>query len=94
VSWDEDLEYSNGANGFCQDCGAATDEPWHAYCSGCYAQQQGWTSSRRNEDDGNASVEELVPRSTRQAGHTSAWLKGYHAGYQQGVQDARTGRAA
>jgi len=99
MSWDDDFEYSNGANGSCQDCGAATDQPWHAYCSDCYAEQQGWTRHSGDEDDhqdddaSDATVERLVSSATRQAGHTAAWLGGYHAGYQQGIQDASSGRA-
>ena len=38
----EFAEYSNGADGTCQDCGADTAEPYHAYCSACYRRQQGW----------------------------------------------------
>jgi hypothetical protein len=37
-----DFEYANGASGSCQECGEATDEPWHAYCPSGYAQEQGW----------------------------------------------------
>ena len=44
MSWD-DHEYSNGADGTCQECGADTDEEWHAYCPDCFAEQQGWSST-------------------------------------------------
>ena len=37
-----EFEYSNGASGECQECGAETEEEWHAYCGDCYAGQNGW----------------------------------------------------
>ena len=37
-----DADYSNSADGFCQSCGEATAEPWHAYCFECYREEQGW----------------------------------------------------
>lgn len=50
MSYDEyDVEYSNGACGECQSCGAATAEAWHAYCSDCYAEQNGWKRPARPE---------------------------------------------
>jgi hypothetical protein len=43
-----DFEYSNGACGCCLGCGEATDEPWHAFCSDCWREQDGWRRSDRN----------------------------------------------
>jgi hypothetical protein len=37
-----DWEFSNGADGTCQECGADTDEEWHVLCCDCYGKQQGW----------------------------------------------------
>ena len=37
-----EFEYSNGASGECQDCGAETEEEWHQFCGDCYARQNGW----------------------------------------------------
>ncbi len=39
---DFEIEYSNGADGFCAECGVETDEPWHRLCSDCWAVEQGW----------------------------------------------------
>ena len=53
-----DFEYSNGADGSCQECGAETAEEWHAVCPDCFAEQQGWrtTDSRTFlETDSGAS---------------------------------------
>ena len=44
-------EYSNGACGACIECGSETEEEWHAYCSDCYAQEQGWGTSTRPDTD-------------------------------------------
>jgi hypothetical protein len=53
-----DLEYSNGADGSCQECGEATDEEWHVYCSDCYAQEQGWRTSSADADALAAQAED------------------------------------
>jgi hypothetical protein len=39
--------YANEADGYCQQCGAETTEPWHAYCPDCFATQEGWTRPGR-----------------------------------------------
>jgi hypothetical protein len=46
-----DFEYSNAADGACQQCGADTDEEWHAFCADCFAEQQGWRRPDRAELD-------------------------------------------
>ena len=43
-------EYANGADGCCQICGESTEEEWHAFCSSCYAEEQGWGPSRHRPD--------------------------------------------
>jgi hypothetical protein len=64
----DDFEYSNGANGSCQECGEGTDEPWHAYCSGCYAEQNGWRRHDRealewqHEDREKVTLTDVVER--------------------------------
>lgn len=40
-------EYSNGADGTCQECGEETAEEWHVYCADCYAREQGWSRPAR-----------------------------------------------
>ena len=47
---DFEFNYSNGADGSCQECGEATEEEWHAYCAACYAEQQGWVRPRQHHD--------------------------------------------
>jgi len=42
-----DVEYSNAADGTCQECGEPTEEEWHAYCSDCFAEQHGWRRPNR-----------------------------------------------
>lgn len=39
-------EYSNGADGSCQECGEATEEEWHLLCRHCYAEENGWDAER------------------------------------------------
>jgi hypothetical protein len=56
---DDDREYSNGADGSCQECGAPTDEPWHAYCPPCYAREMGW--ERDDEDEEPTRVLSAMP---------------------------------
>jgi hypothetical protein len=52
MSWDDGYEYSNGANGSCQECGADSDEEWHAFCARCFAGRQGWSSTpKRHAED-------------------------------------------
>jgi hypothetical protein len=46
---DYDGGFSNHADGSCQTCGEDTEEPWHAFCARCYAEEQGWTSPARTE---------------------------------------------
>jgi hypothetical protein len=43
----DDFEYSNGACGSCADCGEATSEEWHTYCSDCFAERNGWRRPNR-----------------------------------------------
>lgn len=52
---DFETEYSNGADGSCQECGEPTDEEWHAYCAECYAAREG---SRRPDRDALARQHE------------------------------------
>jgi hypothetical protein len=64
----DEFQYSNGANGSCQECGEATEEEWHVYCSGCYAEQQGWRRPDRDalrwqhEDREQVALTEIVAR--------------------------------
>ena len=70
MSWEEDYEFSNGADGSCQSCGAETDAEWHALCSSCWRKEQGWSRPARPEPDtppesfvaGLASVRETIKR--------------------------------
>lgn len=41
------MTYSNGADGSCVECGAETEQEWHEFCPGCYAEQQGWSRPDR-----------------------------------------------
>ncbi len=38
----DEFEYSNGADGSCQECGEATDEEYHRLCADCFAEENGW----------------------------------------------------
>ncbi len=61
-------EYVNGADGFCCECGEATDEEWHAYCASCYAEQQGWRRrdavalAQQHDDRQRVTITQLVER--------------------------------
>jgi hypothetical protein len=63
-----DFEYSNGADGSCQECGAETEEEWHAYCADCYAEQNGWRRPDRaalrwqHEDRQQVTLADVVAR--------------------------------
>lgn len=63
-----DFEYSNGADGSCQECGADTEEEWHAHCADCYAEQNGWRRPDRaalrwqHEDRQQATLADVVAR--------------------------------
>ena len=63
-----DFEYSNGADGSCQECGAETDEEWHAYCADCFAGQNGWRRPDRaalrwqHEDRQQVALADVVAR--------------------------------
>jgi hypothetical protein len=63
-----DFEYSNGADGSCQECGADTDEEWHAYCRDCFAEQNGWSRPSRealrwqHEDRQKVTLTDVVAR--------------------------------
>jgi len=63
-----DFEYSNGADGSCQECGADTDEEWHAYCGDCFAEQNGWRRPNRaalefqREDRERVTIAQIVAR--------------------------------
>jgi hypothetical protein len=56
----DEFEYSNGADGCCQECGEATDEEWHAYCSDCFAAQQGWRRPDRDAIETQHETREAV----------------------------------
>ena len=62
------MTYFNGADGYCQECGAETEEEWHAYCSGCYAATQGWSQPERaalqaqHDDRQHVTITQLVER--------------------------------
>ena len=61
-------EYANGADGFCCECGDETEEEWHAYCAGCYAEQHRWRRpdadalARQHHDRQRVMVVQLVAR--------------------------------
>ena len=63
-----EFEYANGADGFCQECGAETEEEWHAFCSRCYAGQQGWRRpdadalAWQHDDRQRVTIAQLVER--------------------------------
>jgi NMD protein affecting ribosome stability and mRNA decay len=49
MSDDYDGGYSNGADGTCQECGAETDQEWHALCMDCWREEHGHTRPARPE---------------------------------------------
>lgn len=68
IDFESEFEYSNGADGSCQTCGDPTDEPWHAFCSTCYAEEQGWRPPDRDavawqhEDRERVTTADLLER--------------------------------
>src|SRR5262245_23087059 len=99
MGWDDyDGEYANGADGTCQECGADTDEEWHAYCSACYAAQQGWRPRLDEDDDQDDGMANGIPApSAYQADERLkvAWLNGFRAGWRESaLQRDRDGRRA
>jgi hypothetical protein len=64
----EDFEYSNGANGECQQCGEDTDQSWHELCMGCWREQNGWSRPDRDalrwqhEDCQKVTLADVVAR--------------------------------
>jgi hypothetical protein len=46
------MSYEDGLErgGACNECGEPVEEEWHAYCSSCFAEQQGWRPRRGDEE--------------------------------------------
>jgi hypothetical protein len=84
MGWDDDYEYSNGADGSCQVCGEPTDEEWHTFCRDCFADQQGWTR-RDDDDDGRDGVPSpAFPGDDR---WKVAYLAGFRVGWQAALEE-------
>jgi hypothetical protein len=64
----DEFEYSNGACGSCQECGEPVDEEWHAFCSDCFAEQNGWRRpdasalERQRDERERVSITQLAAR--------------------------------
>jgi hypothetical protein len=52
MSWVDSEGLERG--GACNECGAQVEEPYHAYCSDCYAAMNGW---HRPEHPGRDALE-------------------------------------
>lgn len=83
MAWEEDYEYSNGACGSCQTCGAATEQEWHAYCAACYRREQGWPEP--DDDDGYERPDPPAAASYSLQ-YKLGWQAGYEAGYRAALE--------
>lgn len=52
-------DYANGADGSCQECGADTDEEWHALCMTCWRAEQGWDTDKRDPEPVDEDLDQL-----------------------------------